>query len=547
MLPSVGFLFCLTLALFLCNGSSIHVRARLVSRPKRSANVQRETTSDGGLSSASWIWAANSNASTTGNVAFLKNIPTSTGKIASSAIISMTAVGNFTLFVNGGPIGASRDVQDGWKSALTLEAALNGSANAFSVLVANSGRASDPPPGLLAAIQILYTDLTSSTFVSDASWLATRDIPSDFPTPTDLSHFPSAAVAAPNGSGPWAESVFPPSADPSPLTLDDSLWIWSTANASKGADLGTVGFRRTFPTPPGKVAKSATILLTVDDGFTLYLNGEYLGSPPGATPFHWHFAQRFTVDLNATENEFSVIGQNIQFGTSPRSPAGFIGAIEVLYDDKSSDVIRTDASWLNSKSVTLPILFLSAPADNLAPSIVLGPLGIAPWFQLNGTADVLSAARVPGAPFINSGTPASPPPTPHSVPVGAIVGAVVGAVGVLGLFVTLLIRRHRRQNARAAYTEAKGFDVDGSASECSTTAPSMRTTADPFNLESNSSARPPPAAAPPPRKLGIAAVMRVNGNLEAPPPSYEAEQSSRSVAAVNGDHDFTRHQGKVRQ
>ncbi|KAJ6558044.1 hypothetical protein B0H19DRAFT_126664 [Mycena capillaripes] len=476
MIPTVGFIFFLTLALFSFHDSVIHVQARLVSRPRRDANVRRNTTSAGDITSASWIWVPTSNglASTSaGNVAFLKNITTPSGKTASSAIISMTAVDNFTLFVNGQPIGASKYAQDGWKSAVVLRAALNASVNMFSVLVANGGGPGAPPPGLLMSIQVLYTNSTNSTFTSDSSWLAASNIPSDFPTPSDLSHF-EAAVAAPYGSGLWGHNVSLPTPDPTPLTLNDSHWIWSTANASTAADDGTVGFRKTFTTPSGKIAQTATILLTVDNSFALYVNDLYVGAPPQSPASIFQYAQRFAVNLNATSNVFTVIAQNHPSDATPQDAAGFIAAIRVFYQDGASDIIRTESSWLNGNVTSLPA-FLSTDDALLSPSIVQGPMGMAPWGQLGGISDALNAASVPAPPFSSPNAPTSPDPgapsssasapasaTPsvdsasHRVPLGAIVGAGVGGLVILALLVALLIWRCRRQ---AADKDMKAFDI----------------------------------------------------------------------------------------
>ncbi|KAF8186897.1 hypothetical protein K438DRAFT_2019615, partial [Mycena galopus ATCC 62051] len=97
MKPPVEFFLFLTCFFFLCNDAFIHAQARLVSR--RSTNHLRDTASDSTFAPASWIWTPNDNRSvstTTGNVAFLKAFQTPPGQIASSAVISMTAIGNFT-------------------------------------------------------------------------------------------------------------------------------------------------------------------------------------------------------------------------------------------------------------------------------------------------------------------------------------------------------------------------------------------------------------------------------------------------------------------
>ncbi|KAJ7858740.1 hypothetical protein B0H13DRAFT_2356412 [Mycena leptocephala] len=552
MVTSVGLLLFLAFTFVFCNGPSYHVQARLVSRPKRSANVQRDALSDSGLRSASWIWASNSDGSAStsaGNVAFFKNI-TTPSKSASSAVISITGVDNFTLFVNGQPIGASNDTQDGWKSALVLRAALNATGNIFSVLVANGGKSTVPPPGFLAAIRVSYTDSPNSdTFVSDSSWLATRDIPPDFPNPSNLSHFASAAVAAPNGSGPWGQSVFLPLPDPSPLTLNESSWIWSTPNANVSTDVGTVGFRKNFSTPSGKSAQSATILLTVDNSFALYLNGEYLGSPPQSSAGFWQYAQQFTVGLkNATSNVFTVIAQNFPLDGTPHSSgnsAGFIAAIKVVYEDGTSDIIRTDSSWLNSNLISLPV-FLASDDELLSLSFVLGPLGMPPWNQLSGISDVLSAASVlavsvssstsaPSSPAPSS--PASSPgPGPssasHSALVGTIVATIVGTIVLVVLLIAVIIWQRRRRNPKSADTEATA-NLVVPFSEYSAVAPSAaRTDASNF--------RPGLPPAPLRNKFGAAAVMQRNVDVrsvedaELAPPSYAFVESA-GPSTVNGD------------
>ncbi|KAJ6544024.1 hypothetical protein B0H19DRAFT_1169365 [Mycena capillaripes] len=418
------------------------------------------------MTSASWIWAPTSNGSVStaaGNVAFLKVIPTPTGKTASGAVISMTAADSFTLFVNGQPIGASKYTAG---TAVVLRAALNASVNTFSVLVTNDGNPGAPPPGLLAAIQVLYTDSPSDTFVSNSSWLAASNIPSDFPTPADLSSFELAVVIAPNGQAPWG-SVSPLPADPSPLTLTDSTWIWSTVNANTVADVGSVGFRKTFVTPFGKTAQTATILLTVDNSFQLYVNNVYVGTPPQPAAGVWQYAQQFTVNLNATSNVFTVIAQNYPSDTphSPGNAAGFIAAIKVLYQDGSSDIIRTNSSWLNSNLISLPV-FLSTDDNNLSLSSEQGPMGMGPWGQLSGTSDALSAASVPVGPFNIASSTSSDPLTPspsagpassasHPIPLWAIITASVG--GFLLFAALMIFLRWWRPKSRVADKEATPY------------------------------------------------------------------------------------------
>ncbi|KAJ7858751.1 hypothetical protein B0H13DRAFT_2075864 [Mycena leptocephala] len=503
-MPSAGLALVLTMTLLL---GPIHVRAGRSSRPN-GREVVRKDMSASGLASASWIWTTNSNG-TSGAVAFLKSFNTPSGKTASSAVISMAAVDHFTLYVNGQPIGASGTAPDEWKSAHVLRAALNASENMFSVLVLNSGRSASPPPGLLAAIQISYSDSTNSTVVSDSSWLASSDIPSDFPSPSNLSPFSSAVIAASYGSGPWGQNVALPVTDPSPLTLQGSTWIWSSTNAYQGAPVGSVGFRSTFSTPSGKIAKSATVLLTVDNTFAFYLNGDYIGSPPvdlniATVPSVWPHPQQFIVNLNSTLNVFNIIAQNFPAqGTTDPTAAGLIGAIQIFYTDGTSEIIRTDTSWLNGAPTSVPT-FLSANDSLLSPSISQGPLGMEPWGQLQSTSDALNAASVPTAPF-NASTP--PPPTAtaltssnsHPIPIAAIVAPIVGVLAIVAMITAFLVWK----SSRSAKRTRTGLSV---------VTPFSRYTAIPS--DTSSSERPSTLGYP-----------------EAPPPGYSYNDSEQSVAA----------------
>ncbi|KAJ7342742.1 hypothetical protein DFH08DRAFT_1081824 [Mycena albidolilacea] len=367
---------------------------------------KRDAFSSSGLASASWIWLPEPDLLTTaptGSVAFIKTLTTPPGKTAASALITIAVDNNFTLWCNAQPVGASDGiVADGWQTAHVLSVALNTTSNVFSVLGTNAGPSTAgaaDPAGLLAAIRIFYTDGSNETVLSDNTWLVSGTIPPDFPVPLDLSSFVHAQVATKYGSGPWATSVTVPSPNPNALNLTGSSWIWSTSNASIDTLAVTVGFRKTVATPAGKSATSAIVLLTADNTFQLLVNGQYVGSPPfdnnlGPTS-SWQYAQRFTVALAATRNVFTVLATNFPGQqTGGGSSAGLVAAVQILYSDGTSEILRTDASWLTGPS-TANISFLTLSDSILGAAVLQGPFGMAPWGQLSGTSDALSVLRLP--------------------------------------------------------------------------------------------------------------------------------------------------------
>ncbi|KAJ7827005.1 hypothetical protein B0H14DRAFT_3144749 [Mycena olivaceomarginata] len=381
-----------------------------IQRPSAKHNAiigKRDALSDSGLSTASWIWTAEP---TVGNVAFLRTFSSAAGKTAASATISVTAVNQATVWVNGQPIGATGKGADDWKTAQVFSAGLNASTNTFSILAVNDNNSGAPAPGLLAAIKIKYADGSGEAVVSDGGWTVSAVIPSDFPIASDTSHFVPATVAAAFGSGPWGSSVTASSSPSNSAILSESTWIWSTAAALTKAATGPVGFRKTVPTPGGKIAQSATILMTADNGFQLYVNGEYIGQSPGVPTIpDFGTAQQFTVNLDSASNVFSVIATNIAAaGSTDAGPAGLAGSITFQYSDGTTSVTATDATWLTGpfKSVAQ---FLAATDATLTKTFALAKMGAQPWGALKGISNALAAPQVPAGPFASGTVPATPP------------------------------------------------------------------------------------------------------------------------------------------
>ncbi|KAJ7490687.1 hypothetical protein FB451DRAFT_624225 [Mycena latifolia] len=399
---------------------------------------KRDAVLDSGLTLASWIWLPEPDLTTTaptGTVAFIKTFATPAGKVASSALIAITVDNNFTLWVNGQPIGYSGN--NGFQSAQIFHAQLNTSANVFSVLGTNASPdspGSANPAGLLAAIHILYSDNSNDTVVSDKTWLVSGTVPGDFPLPADISQFVAAEPAALYGSGPWGQSVTINTPASNALTLMGSSWLWSTADATTNAPPGSVGFRKTVATPGGKTASSATILLSADNTFSLYVNKQLIGSPPYdnnvvGSASSWEYAQRFNVALTATTNIITVVATNFPAqgdatGTAGSS-AGFIAAIQVQYTDGSTDTLRSDVTWLAGPASSATS-FLAASDASLAPAVSQGSFGVEPWGQI-GVVDALNTLLIPG----NNAAAVAPQTTqtiPTSLPLKAPTSTLPGTL-----------------------------------------------------------------------------------------------------------------------
>ncbi|KAJ7924317.1 hypothetical protein B0H13DRAFT_1189441 [Mycena leptocephala] len=61
------------------------------------------------------------------------------------------------------------------------------------------------------------------------------------------------------------------------LDFGNSQWIWTNEVSGGAAPLGARAFRKDFTPPLGKTPVQADILMTVDNGLTLYVNGGEVG------------------------------------------------------------------------------------------------------------------------------------------------------------------------------------------------------------------------------------------------------------------------------
>jgi alpha-L-rhamnosidase len=229
--------------------------------------------------SASWIWTSETGApnAPAEDRAFRKTFTTPSGKVATSALVLLSVDDRFSFYVNGNLVGSSPTTVDVWKTAQKFTVPLASGSNLFAIRGTNLADVSTGgpgPAGVLAAIQITFSDGTTSIFSSDASWRSIKVIPANFQSPSlDDSQWAASTVLAQYGSGPWGTQITVSADTPPTISLADSTWIWSSETAAPNAPAQPRAFRKTFPTPSGKTVKSASVVLTVDDGFTFYVNG----------------------------------------------------------------------------------------------------------------------------------------------------------------------------------------------------------------------------------------------------------------------------------
>ena len=169
------------------------------------------------------------------------------------------------------------------------------------------------------------------------------------------------------------------------FTSTNAQWIWIPGRAADGITYppGNVSLRRDYYPTNGKTPLSAEILITADNAYTLWVNGEEIGAQA-----NFHQAFRYCVPLESGCNVFAVEGQNAP-STGPSNvgnAAGVISAIKIRYTDGFTDTIVTDAEW-HAISGAVPGFQQVAFDDSAWPAaFVEGPIGTtAPWNTIGVT------------------------------------------------------------------------------------------------------------------------------------------------------------------
>ncbi|GLB41494.1 hypothetical protein LshimejAT787_1000940 [Lyophyllum shimeji] len=316
---------------------------------------------------ANWIWIPNQNPDGSvpvGNATFRRAFNPTNGRVPSTANILIGADDVYTLYVNGLKVGTSGAFGD-----------------AQRIL-------SQMLPGVVAAIQIKYSDGSTENIVTDAQWRGIAGTPAG-----------SEQVAFDDSKWPPPSSRTGGSA-PNP-SLQSGNWIWTSETSGPGAaaPVGGRSFRKTIALPNGQLVAQAKFVVVADDAYSLYLNGRFVGSGTS-----WQNAQRYTVNFPPT----SKVVVAVYASNSGGGPAGLLvsGQLVSCECTSGSDLsFITDGSWKYSLSVPPPAGFIDPNFDDSAwPNAqVKGKAGVAPW----GATNVPSGNSAQTTPI--TGAPAAPP------------------------------------------------------------------------------------------------------------------------------------------
>ncbi len=123
--------------------------------------------------------------------------------------------------------------------------------------------------------------------------------------------------------------------------FEGARWIWfPEGNPASGAPKGERYFRRVIQIPSGANIQTATLTITVDDQFTLYVNGEETGKSSGNTDA-WRQKESFNIKSRLRQGPNVIAVKAFNNGDA----AGLLASVEIASSSGSPISAGSDKSW----------------------------------------------------------------------------------------------------------------------------------------------------------------------------------------------------------
>ncbi|KAF7324105.1 hypothetical protein MKEN_00632900 [Mycena kentingensis (nom. inval.)] len=345
--------------------------AGVTPRVPTETSLTSRATSPISLASSKWIWQGG--AADGSVVALRKGFTPPLGKSLIAAEVVITAVAtSYQFFVNGAFVGSKTPPRGRFAHRFCID--ILPSFNVFAVNATTSGSTS----AMIATILLTYSDLTTSTIVSDASWRVHAAVPGFEQLSFDDTAWATATVEGSLGDDPWAEVHIP--ASPARVSLQRGQWVWTDAVPASGVahiPAGVRAFRRTFTPFPGQAPASTDILITADNIYTLWVNGVHIATNASLTTAE-HYVVNFVTP--PTKIVYAVLVNN-----TAASAAGLLVEAEInmvpsgRVNCTAGSFALTDVSWVSTKGA-IPAGWEQPEFDDSAwPAVV--PVGSFPTTQ----------------------------------------------------------------------------------------------------------------------------------------------------------------------
>lgn len=159
------------------------------------------------------------------------------------------------------------------------------------------------------------------------------------------------------------------------LSLEGLYWIWANGAGVGDQPPGDAFFRKTIEIPDGESIAEAKIILTADDSFELFINGESVAPKDS----DWKSLAKLDVKnrLRAGQNILAIKASNVG-----NTPAGVAGRLGILFASGKAMSIAIDNSWQTSRGEATGWNTTGFDASEWKPASKVANYGDQPWGTL---------------------------------------------------------------------------------------------------------------------------------------------------------------------
>lgn len=165
-----------------------------------------------------------------------------------------------------------------------------------------------------------------------------------------------------------------------PLKLDFSgtQWIWD----KKAGDAdGKCYFQKIFTLPTGQSPKQARLIITCDNRWTLYINGNKTGQCPSSV-FAWKYPQLVDISKQMVAGQNTIAIEGINEGNGD---AGLTLKMKAMLANGKIFELKTDASWFSTQNPDKDWNKADFTPDSDWKAVnVVGAYGSHPWGNVSG-------------------------------------------------------------------------------------------------------------------------------------------------------------------
>ncbi|APW58934.1 family 78 glycoside hydrolase catalytic domain [Paludisphaera borealis] len=290
-----------------------------------------------------------------------------------------------------------------WRSTAVKDAARGLSQSAYQIRVARSQAALSEgedtlwDTGKTASDQSLHVSYAGKPLGShDACWWSVRiwdrdGNASDWSKP---GRWTMGLLDPKDWTGKWIGHDGGDTTESPTAMLEGASWIWYPAgNPSIGAPIGGRFFRKKVNLPEGRRIVKATLTMTADDSFGVFVNGKLGGQ--GAS---WASVKALDLTplLRPGANTLAVTAVNAESTTvtPDKNPAGLIGLLKVEFESGEPLLAPTDASWRAGDEHIIGWEREDFDDSKWAAARESGKLGSAPWGMVGGSEHRRLPARM---------------------------------------------------------------------------------------------------------------------------------------------------------